>query len=169
MSLLEKLPGRVAPHRRRAGIQTFTWLFPWVRGWCQASGVLLRFSLRAPHSGQEELTWKTYLIRLSGGCRNSFPHFDDPEAVQMSMMPFHFPLQDLASTPGPVTLINSVLIGAFAGILAVGLFSAPLFPAIAIAASALVFAFVLHRLYEERIWRRETRQNLEVRFPSPKG
>ena len=38
----------------------------------------------------------------------SFSHYDDPEAVRRTMTPFHPPdlLQGLASTPGPVMMIN---------------------------------------------------------------
>jgi len=96
----------------------------------------------------------------------SFPRFDDPEAVQQTMRPFHSPLQGLASTPGPVMLINSVLVGAFAGILAVGIFSLELIAAMIVSLIFLVIAFVLHRIYAARIWQRETHKNIEVRFPS---
>jgi hypothetical protein len=46
----------------------------------------------------------------------SFSHYDDPEAVQDTIVPFHppGPLQGFASTPGPVIMVNSVLTGAFA-------------------------------------------------------
>lgn len=40
----------------------------------------------------------------------------------VTMMPFHSRIQQLASTPGPVILVNSFLVGAFAGILAAGFF-----------------------------------------------
>ena len=83
------------------------------------------------------------------------------------MMPFHFPLQGLASTPGPVVLINCVLVGAFAGILSAGFFSMQLVPAVLIALAALVLAFWLHMILGNRIWRRETREKLDVRFPTP--
>jgi Flp pilus assembly protein TadB len=95
----------------------------------------------------------------------SFPRFDDPEAVRQSMMPFHFRLQGLASTPGPIILINSVLVAAFAGILAVGFFSAGFGLAVLIAFLALGVGFVLHMLYSRRLWMEGERQ-LEVRFPS---
>jgi hypothetical protein len=95
----------------------------------------------------------------------SFPRFDDPEAVRQSMMPFHFRLQGLASTPGPVILINSVLVAAFAGILAVGFFSAGFGLAVLIAFLALGVGFVLHMLYSRQLWM-EGERHLEVRFPS---
>jgi hypothetical protein len=97
----------------------------------------------------------------------SFPHHDDPEAVQISMMPFHSPLQGFASTPGPVILVNSVLVGAFASILSAGYLSLPLLPSIAIGLVALVIAFALHTIYGTRIWNREARNTRDVRFPSP--
>jgi hypothetical protein len=97
----------------------------------------------------------------------SFPQYDDPAAGQLSMMPFHFPLQGLASTPGPVVLINCVLVGAFAGIMAAGFLSMQLIPAVLIALAALVLAFWLHMILGNRIWYRETREKLDVRFPTP--
>lgn len=96
----------------------------------------------------------------------SFPHFDDPEAVQKTMRPFHSPLQGLASTPGPVMLINSVSVGAFVGIIAVGLFSLELIAAMIVSLFFLIIAFALHMSYAVRTWQRETRKNIEVRFPS---
>lgn len=96
----------------------------------------------------------------------SFPHFDDPESVQQTMMPFHSLLQGLASTPGPIILINSVLSGAFAGILAVAIFSLAFVPAIIVALVALVIAFAVHMLYSRRLWKQSARQGLDVRFPS---
>lgn len=98
----------------------------------------------------------------------SFPRFDDPAAVRQSMMPFHFPLQGLASTPGPVILINSVLFGAFAGVLAAGFLSAEFGLAIIAAIAGLAFAFVLHMLYSTRLWNQASQHSLDVRFPSPK-
>jgi hypothetical protein len=100
----------------------------------------------------------------------SFPHYDDPEAVQKTMMPFHPPefLQGFASTPGPVIMINSVLSGAFSSILARGVLSLTLFPVIAVGLSVLVLAIVLHYQIPARIWPRETREHLDVRFPTPK-
>lgn len=83
------------------------------------------------------------------------------------MMPFHFLLQELASTPGPVILINSVLVGAFAGILSAGVFSVQLVPAVGIASISLAVAFFLHRHFGDRVWRRHTREGAEVRFPPP--
>lgn len=97
----------------------------------------------------------------------SFPQYDDPKSVQLSMMPFHFLLQELASTPGPVILINSVLVGAFAGILSAGVFSVQLVPAVGIASISLAVAFFLHRHFGDRVWRRHTREGAEVRFPPP--
>jgi hypothetical protein len=97
----------------------------------------------------------------------SFPRFDDPDTVRHSMMPAHSRLQDLASTPGPILLINSVLTGAFAGIVANGIFAAEVGLAIIVAVVALVVAFIAHRLYVNRFWEQWARQDLEVRFPSP--
>jgi len=99
----------------------------------------------------------------------SFSHYDDPEAVQGTMMPFHPPrmLQAFASTPGPVIMINSVLTGAFASILAGGVLSLTLLPAILIGLVALAAATVLHYQIAAWIWPRETREHAEVRFPTP--
>jgi hypothetical protein len=96
----------------------------------------------------------------------SFPRFDDPDAVQQSMMPFYYPLQGLASTPGPVILINSVLVGTFAGILASGFFSAELRLAVILGSGTLVIAFILHMMYAGRLWKRARGESMEVRFPS---
>jgi hypothetical protein len=107
----------------------------------------------------------------------SFPRFDDPQAVRQSMMPFHFRLQGLASTPGPVILINSVLVAAFAGILAVGFFSAGFGLAVLIAFLALGVGFVLHMLYSRRLcwkvsgtWKcvsRRHRSEIRLNEPDP--
>jgi hypothetical protein len=99
----------------------------------------------------------------------SFPHYDDPEAVQRAMMPFHPPdvLQGLASTPGPVILINSVLSGVFASILAAGPISLTPVPAIAVGVLVLVVTIVLHYQIAARVWPREIRDRAEVRFPTP--
>lgn len=99
----------------------------------------------------------------------SFPHFDDQESVVASMMPFHSPLQDLASTPGPIILINSVLVGAFGGILAVYVFSARFAGAMLAALIGLVLAFVLHVTYTRKLWARAGQENLDVRFPPPEN
>jgi hypothetical protein len=97
----------------------------------------------------------------------SFPHHDDPDAVQRTMMPFHPPgfVQGLASTPGPVILINSVLTGAFASILVGGLLSLDLLPAILIGLAILAVALWFHVKYIGRVWPRETREHVEIRFP----
>ena len=97
----------------------------------------------------------------------SFSHYDDPEAVQRTMMPFHTALQGFASTPGPVIMINSVLAGAFASILAGSLLALTLLPAIAIGSVVLVLAVGLHYRIAARVWPRETREHVDVRFPTP--
>jgi hypothetical protein len=97
----------------------------------------------------------------------SFPPYDDPDAVQDTMMPFHHPLQSFASTPGPVILINSVLTGAFASILATGLLSTPPVVTIIVGLVTLVLALVAHIAWNWRIWTRVARREREVRFPSP--
>ena len=97
----------------------------------------------------------------------SYPPYDDPDAVQDTMMPFRHPLQGFASTPGPVILINSVLTGAFASILVAGLLSAPPLLAIMVGLVALVLALGAHIAWNWRIWTRVARQEQEVRFPTP--
>jgi len=99
----------------------------------------------------------------------SFSHYDDPDAVQRTMMPFHPPdfLQGFASTPGPVIVINSVLSGVFASILAAGPTSLGPVAAIAIGLFVFVLAIVLHYQIAARVWPRETRQHTEIRFPTP--
>lgn len=97
----------------------------------------------------------------------SFPQHDEPDAVGKTMRPFHFPLQGFASTPGPVSLINNVLTGAFASILATGQLSVTLSPIIVIGLSVPVLALVLQWLYGKRVWQRETKDHLEIRFPTP--
>jgi hypothetical protein len=101
----------------------------------------------------------------------SFPQYDDPEAVRRTMMPFHPPgvLQGLASTPGPVILINSVLSGTFASILAAGPIALTPIPAIAVGLLVLGLAIVLHYRLAARVWPRETREHAEVRFPTPEA
>jgi hypothetical protein len=97
----------------------------------------------------------------------SFPQFDDPASVQTSMMPFHFHLQGLASTPGPLMLINSVLCGAFAAILCAGGLAIPVIPTVAIGLIVIAMAFLLHRSLAERLWRQGTQQMGDIRFPPP--
>lgn len=99
----------------------------------------------------------------------SFSQYDDPEAVRETMMPFHPPglFQGLATTPGPVMMINSVLSGAFGSILAAGVLSLSVFPAVAIGLLGLVLAFALHYQIAARIWPRETEEHADIRFPTP--
>ena len=99
----------------------------------------------------------------------SFPHYDDPAAVQRTMNPFHAPgfLQGLATTPGPVILINSVLAGTFGSVLAVGPFLLRVVPSVLVGVTVLIVAFVVHVQIAARIWPRETREHVEVRFPTP--
>jgi hypothetical protein len=101
----------------------------------------------------------------------SFSHHDDPDAVERTMMTFQAPgiLQGFASTPGPVIMINSVLSGAFASLLAAGILSLPLAAVIAIGIVVLVLALWLHSQIPLRIWSRETREQTGVRFPTPEG
>lgn len=97
----------------------------------------------------------------------SFPHYDDPASVQLAMMPYHSPLQTLASTPGPVILINSMITGAFGGILAAAFFGASFTQAIIVAVVALAVALALHLAYGYFIWNGTAREELEARFPRP--
>jgi hypothetical protein len=97
----------------------------------------------------------------------SFPHHDDQDALQKAMRPFDSPLQGFASTPGPVTLINSVLSGVLASIFVAGITSLALFPVMVIGLSISVLTLWLHSIYGLRIWRRGTRSQIEVRFPTP--
>lgn len=98
----------------------------------------------------------------------SFPHYDDPDAVEKTMRPFHISLQGFASTPGPVILINSFLCGAFSSILAAGLLSFTLAPAIAIGFVVLALALWGQSQYATRTWQEMTMEHLEVRFPTPR-
>lgn len=97
----------------------------------------------------------------------SFPQYDDPDSVQVSMMPFHFSLQGLASTPGPLLLINSVLCGVFAGILGAGFAGLALLPTVVVSLVVLALAFAAHRALAGRLWQRGTRHAAEIRFPPP--
>lgn len=96
----------------------------------------------------------------------SFPSFDDPDSVSKSMMPFHSPVQGLASTPGPVILINSILSGVFIGVLCANLFPLKLGSLMIIATIALLLAFTLHMAYSARLWNRASKENLDTRFPA---
>lgn len=97
----------------------------------------------------------------------SFPHHDDRDSMMETMMPFHFPLQSLASTPGPVILINSVLAGVFTGMLATRLFSAGMAATIILALLGLSLSLLIHMLYARKLWKRAVLEVLEVRFPPP--
>jgi hypothetical protein len=97
----------------------------------------------------------------------SFPRFDDLDSVFQSMMPFYFPLQGLASTPGPVILINSVLCGAFAGILTAGLISTNVAVVIIVAGIALAIALAVHFFYNRHLWSQAMEKSMDARFPSP--
>jgi hypothetical protein len=57
------------------------------------------------------------------------------------MMPFRFLMQDLASTPGPVILVNSVLVVTFATIFPAEMFSFYLRPTAAVSIAALIATF----------------------------
>lgn len=95
----------------------------------------------------------------------SFSYHDDQDSVMASMMPFQTRLQGLASTPGPVILINSVLAGAFGGILAVQLLSADLSAVVLGSLIGFVLAFLLQNVYSTRLWSKAGEESLEVRFP----
>jgi hypothetical protein len=64
-------------------------------------------------------------------------------------------------------MINSVLAGAFASILAAGVRSLMLIPVIAIGVSVLVVSIWLHVQIAARIWPRATREKMDTRFPTP--
>lgn len=96
-----------------------------------------------------------------------YPYYDDPESMLDAMMPFHFPLQSLASTPGPVILINSVLAGVFFGIMGTRLFGLGLNSAILVSLPGLMLSLLLHMLLARRLWSKASQEALEVRFPPP--
>lgn len=97
----------------------------------------------------------------------SYPYYDDSESMLDAMMPFHFPLQSLASTPGPVILINSVLAGVFFGIMGARLFGLGLNSAILVSLPGLILSLLLHMLLARRLWSKASQEALEVRFPPP--
>jgi len=99
----------------------------------------------------------------------TFSQYDDPEAVQRTMTPFRVPdfLQGFASTPGPVITVNSVLCGAFGSVLADRLLSLNLLTTILIGLAIMLIAIWLHYRIAARVWPRETREQIEVRFPTP--
>jgi hypothetical protein len=99
----------------------------------------------------------------------SFSYHDDPAAVQRTMASFQPPgvIRGFSATPGPVIMINSVLVGAFASILGDGLLSLSPVPAVVIGLVALAAAVGLHYQIAARIWPRETRERVDVRFPTP--
>jgi len=97
----------------------------------------------------------------------SLPHYDDPQAVQQTMMPFHSPLQSLASTPGPIILINSVLTGIFAGIMTESLFSPRLILSMAISIGAVAVTLFLHMHLSDQVWKKAMEKSMETRFPAP--
>lgn len=99
----------------------------------------------------------------------SFPHHDDRVSTMASMMPFQSRLQGLASTPGPVILINSVLVGAFVAILAVQWLSADLSDALLTALVGLVLALVVHMAYSTMLWSKEGQETMRSRFPTPEA
>lgn len=109
-----------------------------------------------------------YYVEVAPGVKPyiSFPPFDDPESVQKTMMPFHSPLQGLASTPGPIILVNSFLVGAFVGVLSLAIFSTDLLITMIVALAALAVAVSLHMIYTGHLWSLFIKKDMEVRFPS---
>lgn len=98
----------------------------------------------------------------------SFPRFDTTEDVYQAMMPLHIPfLQSLASTPGPVILINSILVGAFAGILAAGFFAVEYGLAAGLAIIFFALALLGHFIFSGKLWNLGMQESVEVRFPAP--
>jgi len=96
----------------------------------------------------------------------SFPPFDDPQSVQKTMMPFHSPLQGLASTPGPIILVNSFLLWACAGVLSAAILYTDLLTTMIVSVVALVITISLHMVYTGRLWNSFIKEDMEVGFPS---
>jgi hypothetical protein len=73
--------------------------------------------------------------------------------------------QIFLTTSGMITVINSVLVGGFVGLLLSALFSWPLLVCTSAGVVAFLLSIVLHQRYQWRQWKRLQRE-LPTQFPS---
>jgi hypothetical protein len=94
----------------------------------------------------------------------SFPHFDDPESVRVSVLPVNIAFEGFGSAGFQVTAINSILVGVFAGILASGALKVSSGVSVVVGIAGLVLAFGIQAFYSTKLGARIA-ESMEVRFP----
>jgi hypothetical protein len=96
----------------------------------------------------------------------SYPHYDDPDGIRHALLPFGLGNEQFAGAAVQVAAINSFLCGVFASILAAGLFSITLTPAIVVGLVVMVVVIGLHARYGAAL-QRSFKEHMEIRFPTP--
>jgi hypothetical protein len=95
----------------------------------------------------------------------SYPHYDDADALRQTVLPVRIGFEGFGSAGFQVAIVNSVLLGAFAGILTGGLFDIGWSSVIVIGVLAIILGFGLQLGYSATIALRFSR-GMEIRFPS---
>jgi hypothetical protein len=94
------------------------------------------------------------------------PTYDDATATAQSLaLTRRWGRQRLLTLASTVAVINSVLLGAFVGLLTSTLLSLPLLAYVGIGVGAGLISLVLHQRYQEMRWQEMRR--MPVRFPTP--
>lgn len=96
----------------------------------------------------------------------TYPHYDDADAIRASVLPFGLGNEQLASAATQVAIINSLLVGTFASIVAASLFPLTLATAILVGVVVLIIVLGLYAGYAQKL-QRQFLQRMEVRFPTP--
>jgi hypothetical protein len=96
----------------------------------------------------------------------SFPAYDDPDAIDVFMLPFTTRFHPLATMVGQMAMINSFLAGAFASTLAAGLLSLSLLPVILIGLIVWVLVLGLLSRFGAGLGPM-AQQSMQIRFPTP--
>lgn len=95
----------------------------------------------------------------------SYSYYDDLEALRSTVFPVKIGLEGLGSAAFQVAIVNSVLMGAFASIIAGGLFRISLNQIIVIGVIAMILGFGVQAGYSA-ITGVKVSQSMEIRFPS---
>lgn len=97
----------------------------------------------------------------------SLSQYDDMDSIRTTVLPVKMGFEGIGSAGFQVTVINSVLIGAFAGILAAGVLNVNTSWVIAIGIIGMILGFLLQAIYSGSVAMKVSK-NIEVRFPMQK-
>ncbi len=96
----------------------------------------------------------------------SYPQFDDAESILSTVVPIQVAYEGFGSAGFQVAVLNSIVAGAFAGILAAGVLTLDALPSIVTGVGGMILAFLLQGLFGAAMGKRIERA-MEVRFPRP--